>query len=206
MLKLINGSQKKKPDMSALWLNAFGNSVEKRDTEKIIVSGVKYINASRPDKDKLDSESVQHRFAFIQSIDALMCHITPKQFMQLFPLKKEYDGKRFGCKDYFSAMEYIGKLDQDKPIGDGKKLFDFLWEYWNWDINEFLVEIFSTMDDLMHLQGKDGPTDKLIDDLGITPYYIQKDETTGQEYLLNGNTGKTAPISKSVPRYLKVIK
>ena len=126
--------------------------------------------------------------------------------MQLFPLKKEYDGKRFGCKDYFSAMEYIGKLDQDKPIGDGKKLFDFLWEYWNWDINEFLVEIFSTMDDLMHLQGKDGPTDKLIDDLGITPYYIQKDETTGQEYLLNGNTGKTAPISKSVPRYLKVIK
>ena len=206
MLKLINCSQKKKPDMSALWLNAFGNAVEKRDTEKIIVSGVKYINASRPDKDKSDSESVQRRFAFIQSIDAFMCRITPKQFMQLFPLKKEYDGKRFECKDYFSAMEYIGNLDQDKPIGDGKKLFDFLWEYWNWDINEFFVEIFSTMDDLMHLQGKDGPTDKLIDGLGITPYNIQKDEATGQEYLLNENTGKTAPISKSIPRYLKVIK
>ena len=206
MFKVIQGTPKKKPDMAALWLNAFIGATEGGDVQKIVAAGVKYINASRPIKNRADADAVQNRFAVVEYIQANMSRLTPKEFMQLFPIEKRYDGEKWGCKDYFYTMEYIKKLDADKPIGDEKKLLDFLWEYQNWEINEFLVEIFSAMDDLMHQQGEDGPLDKMIDGLGITPYYIQKDEATGQAYLLNGNTGKTAPISKSVPRYLKVVK
>ena len=207
MLKLLKQPDfKPKPNMELLWINAFINSIEKGDTIKSIVSGVKFINASRRTTDKTDVASAQRHFAFIEYIQILMSQLTPREFMQLFPIEKKYDGKKYECKDYFSTIDYIRKLDIDKPIGDKRALFDFLWEYQNWDIVEFTVEIFSSMDNLMHLQGKEGPIDKLIDDLGITPYYIQKDEATGQEYLLNGNTGKSMPMSKPIPRYLNVVK
>jgi hypothetical protein len=206
MTKVIYGTQKVKPDMELLWLTAFQNAVISGDYKKIIVAGVKYINTSRPTKDRTDAEQLQRRFYIIEYIEAWMTRLTPNKFMQLFPIKKKYDGEKWGRKDYFYTLEYIKTLDTDKPIGDGKKLMDFLWEYQNREINEFLVELLSTTDDLMHQQGKDGPIDKLIEDLDVTPYYMQKDEATGQEYLLDGNTGKTVPIKKNIPRYLKLVK
>lgn len=205
MLKVIEGTKKAKPNMELLWLVALQKALIQSDTKKIVMAGVKYIGASISSKDKTDMEQVQGRFDLINCIQMFMAQLTPREFMQLFPIEKTYDGDKWGCKDYFYTMKYIQKMDVDKPIGGERHLFDFLWEYQNWDINEFLVECMTSMDGVCHLQGQPGPMDKLIDELGVTPYYMEKDEATGQQYLLNSDTGKTVPIKKPVPRYLKLV-
>lgn len=208
MLKLVEGADPKpKSNMELLYLNAFRNKLVQPvtpDTAKqVSLLGVKYINAAVTAKNKMTADT---EFAIIECVQMFMAQLTPREFMQLFPIEKTYDGDKLGCKDYFYVMKYINTLDLDKPIGGERKLFDFLWEYQNWEINEFLVETFSTMDDLMHQQGKDGPLDKMIDELGITPYYIEKDSVTGQQFILNGSTGKSKPVMTAVPRYLKLVK
>ncbi|MVB11343.1 hypothetical protein CAFE_20560 [Caprobacter fermentans] len=205
MLTLLQSQPKIKPSMPLLWIKAFQNALLQGDSKKIIVAGVKYINASRPTKDKADAEQAQGRMDLINCIQMFMARLTPKEFMQLFPIKKDYDGDRWGCKDYFYTMERIREMDQDKPIGGELELFNFLWDYWNWEIDEFLVESFSSMDALMHSKGKEGPMDMLMDGMGMTPYYMKKDPVTGTEFMINGDTGKSVSIKKAVPRYLKLI-
>jgi hypothetical protein len=58
-----------------------------------------------------------------------MSQLTPREFMNIFPIDKTYDGERFECKDYFYTIKIVRALDQDAPIGD--KLDDLLWEYMN---------------------------------------------------------------------------
>lgn len=205
MLKIINGTQKVKPNMELLWCVACRNALLQGDAKKIVMAGVKYINASRHANDKTDEEHVRGRFGLIECIQMFMARLTPREFMQLFPIEKTYDGDRWGCKDYFYVIKYVNTLNRNKPIGGERHLFDFLWEYQNRALNEFLVECMTGMDSICHLHGKPGPMDNLIDEMGITPYYMEKDEFTGQEYILNGDTGKTVTVKKQIPRYLKLV-
>lgn len=78
---------------------------------------------------------------------------------------------------------------------DERKVFNFLFEYQNLELDFFVVEIMSNIESMSHLQGQPSPMDKLIDNMGITRYYLEKDEATGQEYLLNSDTGKSVPVS-----------
>lgn len=58
--------------------------------------------------------------------DAIICAIgklTPRQMMDLFPIKKEYDGERFGCKDYFYTRKSVEKYALDRKI---ENAVDFL--------------------------------------------------------------------------------
>lgn len=72
--------------------------------------------------------------------DAILCAIkqrTPRQMMELFPIKKEYDGERFGWKDFFYTMKTIEKYGLDRKIEDA---VDFLWDYQNDDLARFMVQ------------------------------------------------------------------
>jgi hypothetical protein len=206
MFEIIEGTQpKEKPNMELLWLVAFRNALIQEDTKKVVLAGVKYIIVSRPTKNKTDAEEVQRRFDLIDCILINMTILTPREFMQLFPIEKTYDGERWDCKDFYSVMKYIHTLDIDEPIMDEKKLFDLLWEYMSFDINMFMVEWMSSMERMAHLQGEPGPLDKLIDDMGIETHTFNKDPVSGREYLQSNTTGKVMPVKKTVPRYLKLV-
>lgn len=72
--------------------------------------------------------------------DAIICAIgklTPRQMMNLFPPKKDFDGDRFGCKDYFYTMRAVDEYGLDRKI---ENAFDFIWDYQNDDIARFTVE------------------------------------------------------------------
>lgn len=203
MLKLITATP---VDMSTLWYKAFCNALKdystSMDETKAIISGVKYINASREKFDQGNMKEIQKRYDFIQCIMLFMAWQTPKRLMQLFPPEKRYDGNG-EWKNYFTTMEYLRTLEVDKPFmqkpfmndGDERKVFNFLFEYQNLELDFFVVEIMSNIESMSHLRGQPGPMDKLIDDMGITRYYLEKDEATGQEYLLNSDTGKSVPVS-----------
>lgn len=206
MFEIIKGTRPKvKPDMALLWLNAFVNSIKRRDTKKIIVSGVKYVNISIADKDRGNMKEVESRFTFADCVMCLMGQLTPRELMQLFPPDKRYDGGE-DCKDYFYTMEFIRSLDADKPIGSVEDVFNFLWDYMNAELHIFLAEYMSSTNSMAHLKGQPGPTDKLIDDMGLDVFYRSEDPETGEETLYNSSTGENVPIAKPKLQYLRLVK
>lgn len=86
-----------------------------------------------PDLTWLDAE---FRLQLGELIADQIGKLTPRKLMRLFPVEKVYDGDKQGCKDYFSTMEHIEKFGLDKKIDDA---MDFLWDYVNDDIAEFMV-------------------------------------------------------------------
>lgn len=72
--------------------------------------------------------------------DAIICAIgklTPRQMMSLFPPKKEFDGDRFGCKDFYYTKKAVKEYGIDRKI---EGAVDFLLDYQNDDIARFTVE------------------------------------------------------------------
>lgn len=140
-----------------------GNHRSKELYKHIAFLGVKFILASYC-KDA-DYKAMMQRFTMTEYVKGCMSMLTPKEFMQLFPITKTYNGAKNECKDYFSTMEFIHTLEQDEPIGDRKALESFLWGYWNWDINLFVAETYSLLTNLMNMRGKAGPLDKVMEDM-----------------------------------------
>lgn len=73
--------------------------------KRLIFYGVKVVNNS-PEHDFIDRNDAVLRFQFTDYIRTAMSTITLKDFMTLFPIKKNYDGHRWGCKDYFYTYDY----------------------------------------------------------------------------------------------------
>ena len=195
------------PDYETLWLKAFFDAVRRYNAAdgegKIITAGVKYIIASRNHKNKRGMNEIQSRYELIDILFMFLGMQTPKRMMQLFPPEKRYDGGK-DFKDYFSTMKFIMGLSQDEPIGDERNVFNFLWDYENFELTEFAIEFMDNMEDMAHQHGEAGPGDKLIEEMGLETYTLCKDERTGQEFMLSNKTGKTCPVSTK-PR-LKVVK
>lgn len=70
-------------------------------------------------------------------IEQKISEMTPEEFMRLFPISKVYDGDKCGCKDYFSTIRKINELGLHKKI---ENVTDFLWDYVNDDIVDFLSD------------------------------------------------------------------
>lgn len=62
---------------------------------------------------------------------------TPRDVLRMFPPTKEYDGERWGMKDYFYTIEKARAFGLDKPLG--KHVEAFLWDYMEPHLNMFLV-------------------------------------------------------------------
>ena len=69
--------------------------------------------------------------------------LKPKEFMELYPIPKEYDGHKYEIKDYFYTRDYIKGLEQENPIGT--EVFNLLWEYQNRDLIHFNVNFMEYM-------------------------------------------------------------
>ncbi len=194
-----------------LYLNAFIHVIEnwldnpeqeyKPVFKKLIVYGVKYINALEPQN--YNRENVENKFEFADTVMSMMANLTPREFMNLFPIAKEYDGDKWGIKDYFYTMEYIKKLSPDEPIGD--KIQDFLWNYTNREIDAFLVKLFCFASNLRRFDTGKGIMEEFCEQNGIHTYRLFKD-SSGKEYLIDNQTGRTMRVRKAIPRYLKVIR
>ena len=205
-LKLIKGSTPDpKPDMKAVWSNSLHKSAIKNSRMGTVLSGIKYVAISDMNSHTY-MDQIENDFELISNLMELIGLLTPREFMQLFPITKTYDGERWGEKDYFYAMDHINKMNIDKPIGEERQVFDFLWDYVNWDVTSFLINAMENLDNLCNVRGITGPMDKFIEESGLTTYYSHTDEVTGQEYLINSDTGETTPVKRPKPRYLNPVR
>lgn len=151
-----------KKDMYPIYLDAFLKvSKEYRDNiekgikpyiHRLVYYGVKIVKMMpEPNKQTYFNEVLKN-FDFAQCVLGLMGELTPREFITIFPIEKKYDGAKYGIKDYFYTMNYIKTLDQDEQLGDS--VLEFLWEYMNWDVNLFNVEIMGYISDFERLKGK----------------------------------------------------
>lgn len=168
--------------------------------KKLIVYGVKAVNTINSKSETLGAAPANFQFA--QLIISFMSGLTPLEFMNLFPISKDFKGERWGTKDYFYTMNYIKTLNPDAPIGE--EIFNFLWEYTNLEVTIFNVNYLGYISDLRRLEGKPSLMEEWASQNGITTYSLH--ESGKAKYLIDGRTGKTLKVKKARPKHLKIVK
>ena len=168
------------------------------DLMKIALSGIKYINLVREIRRenervgtdyKQSLEESQATFNLIDAIFTVMGYIKLKNIVITFPITKDFDGNKWGCKDYFYTMDVLSKMDWDKPIGRDK-VYDLLWDYHNNDLREVCVEFTCAMSAIYRSQTGKGIAEQFFDDIGIPTYAINKE--TG--VVIDNQTGHTTKL------------
>jgi len=171
--------------------------------KKLIIYGVKVVNA-KPETETITREESVNDFQYASAIKDLIGTITPGEFVNIFPITKDFDGHKYQSKDYFYTRDYIRSLPVDKTIGESTDVMEFLWEYWNWEITHFIVNAFSYMNNLRRLEGQPSMMEEFCEERGIQTYTIHTDQK-GQQFMVDRQTGKSFRVKKKRPRYLKPV-
>ncbi len=166
------------------------------DVMKIAFSGIKYICSWRDvrrENDRLGTgyrqslEEAQVTFQLIDAIFTVCGCLTLRNFVNTFPIDKTYDGAKWECKDYFSTMEVLSKMDWGKPIGR-EELSELLWDYDNADLRHAYIEFTTAMSAIYRSQTGKGLAEQFCEDHGIGTYSvdsetgIMKDNQTGDVF------------------------
>lgn len=192
----------------SLYKKAFINVVESNkdnleDLElmkKLIFYGVKVVcHKEAP----IDYQGAYSEFEFHSVLKQMIETITPTDFMEIFPIKKDYSGHKYGMKDYYHTTEYLKTIDLDKPI---QNALEFMMRYWNDDINELNLKMIMNLSHLRRMQGAPSLAEEwaYMNDI---PTYTMHTDNAGNEYLLD-QYGKTQKVerAKPKPRHLKLVK
>ena len=170
---------------------------------KLIVYGVKMVN-SKNEREYITQEEAELDFQFATNIKTFMGLLTPTEFMELFPISKEIRGHKYGFKDYFYTRDYLKDLDPE-PIGGGKAVTKFLWEYCNWEIDEFNANLMGYLSNLRKLAGQTSMLEEWGKIMGVKTYTIHTDHK-GTQFMQEHGTGKITKLRKARPRYLKLVR
>lgn len=212
-LKVIDGIRKEKPDYYELYSKVFINKLQvasdkyktaeeyDKDTlKKLIWSGVKMIIASESRSN--NKEGLESKFSLVTFINSLLALLTPREFQNIFPINKEFDGEKWEVKDYFYTRKYIEEFGEDKVIGE--EIDKFLWEYQNWTISFYMLEMMGIASDLRQLETGKSIMEEFLEEQGVPTYSIH-DGVDGKRYIENNQTGEVSEVKKPRPRYLRVV-
>lgn len=147
-----------------LWQRAYQRQLAKKkdvSIQRLVFYGIKCYGRWYEKPTKKDSWTVYQEIH--RTLD-LMTLITPRQFLTIFPIKKEFDGQKYECKDYFYTKEYLSTIDLDEPISEP---FEFLWDYWNSDTARFLMNVMGTMSDVRREQTGKGIMEEFFEKEGF---------------------------------------
>ncbi|MBU5312311.1 hypothetical protein KQI38_09745 [Tissierella carlieri] len=168
--------------------------------QKLIFYGVKFV-ITNPNREHTTREQAERDFQFISIIKSLVGLLTPGQFMNVFPIGKDFKGHKHEMKDYFYTRDYINTLDPNKPIGDEALMF--LWEYTNIDIEIFNIKSVRTLSKLRQLDGYPSLGQEFADMTGIKTQTLHTG-AKGKEFFID-DKGKTVRVTKKRPRYLRLV-
>ena len=106
---------------------------------------------------------IENRYQELKKVMETIGRLTPMELLRMYPITKEYDGEKWGTKDYFYTMDKLKKLPADKPIGGAQDVAVLLWDYQNWDLTELLFQWQNVLEDLDIYCNDSGPHDELHD-------------------------------------------
>lgn len=194
--------------LTRLYFNSYKRAVEEAvehiDNEKamkdirkrIALYGVRYIAMMPQSETRKEAES---DLQFISILKQILAKMTLNEFMNVFPIKKEYDGEKWGVKDYFSTIEEIQGMDPLATIG--KNIDHLLAEYWNDDIYRLFVAMIQVVNDIDRHNHRPTFTDLWAADMGLDTTNVQ--QHNGKKFLIHN--GKPYPIDFNKASHLKTI-
>lgn len=194
--------KQKKEFKNKLYFKAFARKVVSKNYNDLLSAvfyGVKYINTFELSKDMTYLQT-RNFFEFIIMIKNIMNYITISDLINLFPPIKTYDGKKYECKDYFSTMEYLNRLDLNGILGE--EIDEFLNNYYNNDIINMQVKSFLVVDRLRYFRGEPGMLETFAEMFDVDTYSINFEDN----YIVNNRTMEVSKIHPALPRYLKIVR
>jgi len=150
-----------------------------------------------------DKKTLDDLYASIEYTNHLIGQITPRELIQIYPIKKSYDGNKYGTVDYFFTMEKLEEFGMDELITDDK-VMDLLFNYDNNHICEYGCTKLCVISDLRRCEGRPGLAEEFFGPLGVGMYKMMTDED-GKQFFYDPDKQTTYPVTKPRPRYLRVI-
>ena len=120
-------------------------------------------------------KAVWDNFQLYEMALSVIGMLTPQEVIEIFPIYKRYDGRKYETKDYFSVQKSLADYDLNQPINAvDDKAFEFLWDYDNDDLVEFTVDFMGAMSHINRLEkGKDLFSQFLEETQGIKSRVIE---------------------------------
>ena len=113
-------------------VNAFDKDTNDRVALKRLVLWLgRYITWTYDHKELFNIETI---FTMSEIYKSYVADLTYKEFMEIYPIDKRYDGARWETRDYYSTIEFLSDIDLDSKIGGEKQVMDLFWEYDNWEL------------------------------------------------------------------------
>ncbi|KGL38501.1 hypothetical protein EP56_15145 [Listeriaceae bacterium FSL A5-0209] len=184
-----------KRDKSNRYENAFNNfcrrvtAINEASGEEAAMSywkthylfyAIKYIG--RADLSNQSEKQLGLLFGFCSSVRTEIKELTPREFATFFPIRKTYDGEKWGNKDYYHVMKYIngiGGLD----VVIGERDLEFLYNYDNADVLHFIVISMSILSEFRKRHGEVSLIDDFFDYMGVETF-TEHDFGTGVTHFI----------------------
>ena len=189
----------KRKKLQDIYYNSFVKNYDCLNINKALFNGIKYVKYVNLDA-KMTYDELKEVYHNILMVKELMRYVCPYFFLLHFPIIKDYNGKKFEAKDFYSTMEYLSTINLEDPLLDN--LEEFLWQYYNQDLMAFALREIMIVEKLRRFEGKEGIMEGFMHEMGVDSYSI--DEKRKQ--IINNRTGKREKLKVSVPNYLKVVK
>lgn len=213
MLKLIEGTKKDRPpvDYERKYLEGMIRAIKEKQlvpdnkdvTKRIIFYTVKYLSVT--DIKGLTRESLEGLLVFDQMLLNTICELTPAELLTIFPVTKSYDGAKYECKDYFSTMEALQAHGLYEPIRSPETASSLLWAYMNPTVMMYQVHCMSVVSELHSMETGKGLMEQFFEDQGVKVETFRKYETDDGQTFMIGEDGRSFPVVKKTPRYLRPI-
>lgn len=178
------------------------NEIEEDIVAQYVYLGVNVIQTMKEEKSTITKEYSQSAFQLVETVIYAIGLLTPRKFMQIFPIDKRYDGEKYDRKDYFFTLDKMKEHGLDKRIGKEGEVFSFLWDYENHIIRMFLVKYMSIIGWERQFQGGQDPFVEFMQKEGIPTYTFHEKDG----YMVNNITGECTKISKPKKRIPKQFK
>lgn len=139
--------------------------------------------------------------------DAVLIHmvgeLTPAELMNIFPIEKTYDWKKYGMKDYFTTiMEALQAYDLNEPIKTKKKADSLLWDYMNDTVMDYRVNRLSIIGELYEMNTGKCMVEEGFKKLGFEiPAYRLYSGSDGKSFMVDNN-GRSFLVMKKSPGIL----
>lgn len=170
------------------------------------VKYIKYVADIERENQRLDASYntpfvvKENGFYLIDALFGIIGRIKLNNLIKIFPIDKEYDGDKWGCKDYFFTMDVLKEKGLDNTVGrDG--VFDLMWDYMNKDLREFTVFYMSCMSAMYKQQSGVSFAEKFCEDNGIGTYTMDRENGL----MIDNQTGEIAKVSNK-PSFMQIIK
>ncbi|MFT9050045.1 hypothetical protein [Liquorilactobacillus nagelii] len=139
------------------------------ETQKLILDSIKGF-----DEDAYDSLSLKVKTDWMFGLIGLIEQLTPREFYQIMPIKKDFIGHKLGRKDYFYTKKWIEKnIGWDNKIPDG---FQFLMEFWADDVFNLSAWMMTVVSDNQRRKSGKSLFEKFAEENGIRFVFVDESE------------------------------